>query len=86
MEPVMLLASVFLFGGFVALVAVLIARWQERREGARREVPVALFVAVFLGSLFLFAKAASADQVGLDPCVHLEPWSWYWILIGCGLG
>lgn len=82
----MLLASVFLVGGFVALVAVLVAWRQERQEGGPREVPVALFVAVFLGSLFLFAKTASADQVGLDPCVHLEPWSALWILIGCVFG
>ena len=70
-------------GTFLAFAACWIAYRQEAHEGAKHESPVILMTVMFLASLFLFAQKASADTFGTDPCIHLEPWSWYWVLIGC---
>ena len=78
-----MLATVFVVGGFVAFVACWIAYRQEAREAAKHESPVILMTVMFLAAMFFFADKAWADTFGTDPCIHLEPWSAYWILIGC---
>ena len=79
----MALAAFFLVGCFVAFVATLIASVQEQREGSAAESPVVLVGTMFLLSVFLFAANLRADQYGMDPCSHLEPYSVMWWFIGC---
>lgn len=88
-----MLSLVFLVGMVVAFLACAVARWQEIRDGDRREAPVGitgLFTGVLLVlSLVVLAARVSADTYTVDdPCRLVDPnesWpAWLvWVASGC---
>jgi hypothetical protein len=90
MTPETFIYAVIYGGPVLALVAVLYANKQDRRDPidaaptfvyAPMALPGVLLLVVWLTSAVLYA-----DVPAQDPCSLLEPYSWQWWLLGCYWG
>jgi hypothetical protein len=87
MTPLTFIYTVIYVGPLLALLAVIYANKQDRRNPIDKAptTPLALPAALVL-VVWLTSAVLSADVPGQDPCSLLEPYSWQWWLLGCYWG